>query len=74
MSRGKSVDDLHTVRDAVIDAKNRLYRSWTVDELLCHPSEATKLVQAVRKDLGKRLDECDVCKTLMNARKQGKVK
>ena len=60
-----AVRDAATLTDAACDVMYRLYPSWTVDELLCHPTEARKLVGAVRKELNRKIDEVQVCKALL---------
>lgn len=71
---GVVVKDGRTIRTAALEALKRLHPDWTVDELLVHPKDALELCRHIRECLGKRVSDDDICRTLLNARKQGYVK
>jgi hypothetical protein len=62
------------VADVAVELKNKLYGDSTVDDLLCRPDDAKDLCVQVRRRMGKRLEDGDVLRALLNARKRGRVK
>lgn len=64
----------NAVADVAVEVKSKLYPSVTVDGLLCRPDDAKDLCVQVRRRMGKRLEDSDVLKALLNARKRGRVK
>lgn len=68
------VPDAKTIRETAIDIFKKEAHGRSVDEFLCHPKDALELCRRVRESLGKRTPDQDICRQLLNARKQGLVK
>ena len=56
--------------DLVADIKGAFCPSWTVDELLCHPTEGDQFCQAVRARAGGNIPEDVIMHALLNVRKR----
>ena len=62
----------NTFKQAVVDCLADMYKSQTIDELLCHPREAHALCNYVRLRLDcQNLSDQLILSTLMNVRKAG---
>lgn len=69
------ITDIRSIRKATIDGLRRLFPDATVDNLLCNPDNAKALCRDVRRQLSRpKLTDQQICRTLLNARKQGKIK
>ena len=49
------------------------WRAWSLDELLCHPREAIKLCEIVRRRLNRTIPDHWICKALMRGRKSSRI-
>jgi hypothetical protein len=56
-------------RDIVIGVFDEHYAGWTDERLVCDTPEATKFVQLVRAQLGRRIPAVLINQTLINIRK-----
>jgi hypothetical protein len=66
--------DADHVADAAFDIKAEAYPSWSIDQFLCHPTEALTLCKAVRIKLHRRgLTDFEILWTLVNARKRSRL-
>jgi len=63
--------DPERFREAVAEVLFSAYGSWTVDDLLCHPTEALKFCEVIRAKFGKPFTEPVILKTLLKMRKRG---
>lgn len=61
-------DDPERFREALADLMFSGYGGWTVDELLCHPSEAMRFCETIRDQWGKPFSDTLILKTLLNMR------
>jgi len=64
-------DDPEMFREAISDYMFNAYGSWTVDDLLCHPTDAIEFCNAIRASFGKQFSDAIILKTLLNMRKRG---
>lgn len=57
------------VRERIIDEFADMYKSRTVDDVLCYPAQAADYCRVVRQKLGENLPDKLILQTLMNNRK-----
>lgn len=58
--------------DTVEELRATLFRSWTADELACHPHEALQFCEVVRRRVVAPVPDHLIMKALMNRRRQGR--
>lgn len=58
-----------TVSEKIVDEFASMYKSRTVDDVLCYPAQASDFCQVVRRKLGDKLPDKLILQTLMNERK-----
>lgn len=68
------IADSVTIGRTAFELASKKYAGRSVDELLLHPDDAKAICVAVRQKLGKRLEDCDVLRALLNGRKRGILK
>lgn len=61
--------DAKMFRDLVVERHGTMHRSWTEDDLVCHPDEAKAFCQAIRSEVGAEVPDPVILRTLLNARK-----
>jgi hypothetical protein len=66
------VDDPELFVERINDLHHGLFPALTPDRLLCRPSDAHALCDAVRQSFGKEVPDDLVLSTMLNRRKRGK--
>ncbi|MGH7173395.1 MAG: hypothetical protein ACRELF_03665 [Gemmataceae bacterium] len=61
--------DAKLFRDLVVERRATMHRSWTEDDLVCHPDEAKAFCQAIRSEVGTEVPDHVILRALLNARK-----
>jgi hypothetical protein len=61
--------DAKMFRDLVEERHSTMHRSWTEDDLVCHPDEAKVFCQVIRNEVGAEVPDHVILRTLLNARK-----
>jgi hypothetical protein len=74
MATRSTIHDAKTVAEAAFDVLRKEHPDWSDETLLYHPVEAQRLCKSVRRRTGKRLDDDQILRAMVNARKRGKVK
>jgi hypothetical protein len=70
----RSVSDVRSIREAGIEAMRASCPGKSIEDMLCDPDLAKAICAEVRRRLSKGakgLPDCDILRTLLNARKQG---
>ena len=56
-------------RDLIVERHGEMHRSWTIDDLVCHPDEAKAYCNQIRAEVGAPVPDHVILRSLMNARK-----
>ena len=63
--------DAKMFKELVTERHATMHRSWTEDDLVCHPQEASQFCDVIRREIGANIPDDVILRTLLNARKAG---